>query len=67
DRDRQARGTRLRRYSGRTTDPVTYDDDLSGTTGRSMREQHDPRDLGNVDADGRPLDDGDQHIPRSNY
>ena len=42
-------------------------EDLSGTTGRSMREQHDPRDLGNRDADGRPLDDGDQHIPRSNY
>jgi len=55
---REQRGVRLRRYR---VQPV--DDRVDP----SMREQHDPRDLGNVDADGRPLDEGDEHIPRSRF
>lgn len=75
DRGRELRPgeTRLRKYRVRSTETVEVpvergdQEDLSRTTGRSMREQHDPRDLGNRDADGRPLDEGDQPIPRSNY
>ncbi|AJE34155.1 hypothetical protein B842_11540 [Corynebacterium humireducens NBRC 106098 = DSM 45392] len=55
---REQRGVRLRRYR---VQPV--DDRVDPP----MREQHDPRDLGNVDADGRPLDEGDEHIPRSRF
>ncbi|MDO5669340.1 MAG: PRC-barrel domain-containing protein [Corynebacterium sp.] len=78
ERDLRPGETRLRKYRVRTTETVEVPvereevhvergEDLTADQDHSLREQHDPRDLGNVDADGRPLGDGDQPIPRSNY
>jgi len=78
ERDLRPGETRLRKYRVQTTETVEVPvereevhvergEDLTADQDHSMRQQHDPRDLGNVDADGRPLDGDDQPIPRSNY
>ena len=75
DRTSGPGGYRLRRYrvqrvegaEGHDGAPVREDSGLRDDVDPSMRAQNDPRDLGAVDADGRPLDDGDQPIPRSIY
>lgn len=79
DRDREVtehRGTRLRRYRVRGADDTQVregrdsfreEGDSLRNQGESLREQHDPRVDGGVDADGRPLDEGDGNIPRSSF
>ena len=73
DRDRErGRGVRLRRYRVQAVDSpeegVRHGDRVDrDEVDPSLRAQHDPREHGNVDADGRPLHDGDEQVPRSKF
>ena len=73
DRDRErGRGARLRRYRVQAVDSpeegVRHGDRVDrDEVDPSLRAQHDPREHGNVDADGRPLYDGDEQVPRSKF